>query len=321
MLDGTSAAPAAINDAGVAVGQAGDARDRFYAVRWQRVRGIWNLEKLPGGLGATAIEINNRGTIVGYRPTSGHVILWTAQGRTADLGPGLPIDLNEQETVVGSVTNPNLPTNSVSADAALWAQTSSTTWSTAKLLPKFPGEFGSQAYAISASGTHILGHAYIAGGVELPVRWDLVGGNWQAPQILPNSDWSAAYDINNNGEVVGSGATCNPFVPPGCGAVAKFWSSNGTLTQLSVPGLVGSHAPRINNAGQAVGFAWNEDRQFAFRWSPRTGKFEDLGTLLGDVQYEATDINSQGQVVGNTTTVTFVPDFSWRQRPLLWTVR
>lgn len=320
MLDGTYASPAAINDAGVAVGQASDARQRGYAVRWQRVRGIWSLEKLPGGLDAIATEINNRGTVVGWRVTSGHVVLWTAQGRTVDLGPGFPIDLSEQETVVGSRTNENVP-GWMKAEAVLWNQTSSSTWSPATVLPKFAGEEGSQAYAISASGTHILGHAYDANGVELPVRWDLVGGSWQGPRILPNSLWSAAFDINNNGEVVGSGATCDPRVPPGCGAAAKFWSSNGTLTQLSIPGLVGSHAPRINNAGQAIGFAWTEDRQFAFRWSPRTGKFEDLGTLLGDVEYEATDINSQGQVVGNTTTVTFIPDFTVRKRPLLWTVR
>jgi probable HAF family extracellular repeat protein len=318
MLDGAAASPVAINDAGVAIGAALDAKDRVYAVRWQRIRGIWNVEKLTGGSDAIATEINNRGTIVGYRISTGHVVLWTLAGRTVELGPGIPSDLSEQETVVGSQRNDNVP-GWMKAEAVLWKQTSSSSWSNATVLPKFAGEQGSQAYAISASGTHILGHAYDADAVELPVRWDLVGGNWQGPRILPNNLWSAAFDINNNGDAVGSGLPlgCDPRVPPYCSAQAKFWSSNGTFTQLSVPGLTGSHAPRINNAGQAIGFAWTEDRQFAFRWSPRTGKFEDLGTLLGDSWYEAADINSQGQVVGHTSSFTS----GFLERPLLWTVR
>jgi probable HAF family extracellular repeat protein len=319
MLDGTSAAPAAINDAGVAVGQAYDARDRAYAVRWQRIRGIWNLEKLPGGSDAVATEINNRGTIVGYRISTGHVVLWTAQGRTVELGPGIPDDLSEQETVVGSRTNENIP-DFFKAEAVLWTQTSATTWSNAKVLPKLAGERSSGANAISASGTHILGFAFDNNGVELPVRWDLVAGSWQGPQILANSPFSGAFDINNNGEVVGSGFPCDPFSGPDCrSAQAKFWRSNGTLAQLNIPGLIGSHARRINNAGQAIGFAWTENGlHFAFRWSPRTGKFEDLGTLLGDSEYEPADINSQGQVVGSTFTETAD---AYRIRPVLWTVR
>ncbi|MEA2713020.1 MAG: hypothetical protein QOK27_981, partial [Gemmatimonadales bacterium] len=209
MLDGTSAAPAAINDAGVAVGQAFDARGKVYAARWQRIRGIWNLEKLPGGLDAIATEINNSGTIVGWRPTTGHVVLWTVAGRTVELGQGFPSDLSEQETVVGSQRNENV-SGWMKLEAVLWKRTTSSSWSSASVLPKFAGEQGSQAYAISASGTHILGDAFDADGVELPVRWDLVGGNWQGPRILPNSRFSAAYDINNNGEVVGSGFVCDP---------------------------------------------------------------------------------------------------------------
>jgi uncharacterized membrane protein len=316
MLGGTSASPSGINDAGVIVGQAVDEQERFHAVRWRGARGIWTIERLPGGDDAVAMRINNRGTIAGIRTGSSHAVLWTLGGRIVELGPGIPWDINDQETVVGSRTNEAI-TGFLQREPVVWIKTSPTTWGKPRVLRQLPNGQGSEVYAIDDAGLRLVGHAYDADGVERAVRWRLVGGVWQGPEIIPNSDWSAAFDINSSGDMAGSGCLQNPF-PSGCSAKASVWRANGSRIVLDQPGVVGSHAAALNDAGVAVGFAWTEDRTFAFRWVPRTGAFEDIGTLIGDFQYEAADVNNHGQAVG-LTIGEHGSDFLLR--PVLWSLR
>jgi uncharacterized membrane protein len=319
MLGGTSASPSGINDAGVIVGQAVDEQERFNAVRWRRVRGIWAIERLPGGLDAVAMEINNRGTIAGIRTGSLHAVLWTLAGRIVELGPGFPFDINEQETVVGSRTNEAIP-GFLKREPVVWTKTSPTTWSKPRVLRQLPNGQGAEVQAMDDAGLRLIGHAYDADGVERAVRWTLAGGAWQGPVIIPNSDWSRAVDINSSGDVAGSGCPVDPRIAGCPGAKASVWLANGTRIVLDQPGVVASHAEALNDAGVAVGFAFTEDfaRGFAFRWVPRTGAFEDIGTLIGDFQYEAADVNNHGQAVGLTIGE---HGSEFLLRPVLWSLR
>jgi uncharacterized membrane protein len=151
------------------------------------------------------------------------------------------------------------------------------------------------------------------------VRWEQRNGEWQVPAIIQNSALSAVTEINNNGEYAGSGFTCD-FEQPGCSGQAMFWSASETRNVLDA--FAGATiAAGLNDAGDIVGFAEGFDPEFtrfAFRWSPRTGAFEDIGLLLGDLFAEANDINNQRLVVGYSDGI---HGSEFLTRAVLWTLR
>ena len=104
---------------------------------------------------------------------------------------------------------------------------------------------------------------------------------------------SAAYGINNNGQVVGNLSSGDAFI-----------YSGGTMTNLgTLLGVFGTAANAINNSGEVVGYfnpSWPYSGQHAFLYSG--GILSDLGTLGGDTS-EAYGINDSGQVVGYAKTI------------------
>ena len=80
-----------------------------------------------------------------------------------------------------------------------------------------------------------------------------------------------------------------------------------TVTDIGTLGGAESHAARINNRGQIVGYSNTmSGEQHAFLWEASTG-MRDLGTLGGvpgdrDLRDEATCVNNKGQVVGTAKT-------------------
>jgi uncharacterized membrane protein len=313
-LGGSYSNATGINDAGIVIGTSTDDREEQYAIRWRRVRNIWQVEKLPGGVFAG--KINNKGTIVGINQAL-HLVLWPLQGGVVNLGHGASLDINEQETIVGWVrVEGSEPIGTV---AAIWTKLSPTTWSAARRLPDLAAGASAEAIAINDAGTKVVGHAWDAEGVEHAVRWELRNGEWQIPIIIQDSRSSAVTEVNNNGELAGSGFACD-FEQPGCFGRAMFWSAaeaRSVLTAHEDFSITGA----INDAGDVVGFAGRGDPEgtwFAFRWSPRSGVFEDMGMLIGHSYAEASDINNHKQAVGYSQSI---DDFGGQFRAVLWTLR
>lgn len=95
--------------------------------------------------------------------------------------------------------------------------------------------------------------------------------------------WGIAQDINDRGQVVGTGD-----------AGAFLWD-RGVWTALFEPGALISSAEAINNASQVVGTYYPSagNRQHGFLW--QRGKLTDLGYLI------PVDINDRGEILAYRT--------------------
>jgi probable HAF family extracellular repeat protein len=169
-------------------------------------------------------------------------------------------------------------------------------------------------------------------------------GNFQG------GDYSAAYGINDSGEVVGSGNVTDSIVPflwiagggfrripllPGdnCGQAlaintyrhvagyssgpngerAFLWTQGTGVRNLGVlPGGNYSSACDINDADEVAGTSASATGEHAVVWL-RTGDIIDLGTLPGDNSSAATAINNNRDVVGYSSGPNGIRAFLWTQ--------
>lgn len=156
--------------------------------------------------------------------------------------------------------------------------------------------------------------------------WDK-GGHPANIGRLPGGDYSEAFGINDNGDVVGSSNVAG---------VLKPFRFSGTLVPLELPGGDDSgQANAINNTGAVAGWSSGARGQHAVLWSSSgatvlpgrlgmalglngkneaagstqdggvehaviwaNGQATDLGTLVGHTESRAVGINDAGQVVG-----------------------
>ncbi|MFL9710500.1 PEP-CTERM sorting domain-containing protein [Methylobacillus sp. Pita1] len=124
--------------------------------------------------------------------------------------------------------------------------------------------------------------------------------------------YSAAFSINDHGQVVGVSYTRSGFYEPTIGGLETIPSSpsydgqatlwqNSTATTL--PGLSGQYAQAkgINNLGQVVGWSLGADNQItATLWS---NNLPTALTSLDGYRGEANAINDQGNIVGSLSKV------------------
>ncbi len=237
-----------------------------------------------GSLGSYSFgfAINPQGRVAGFSGTndgeSWSPTLWR-RDRPADLGPDAyncqGRALSRREVVVGHCT----PVGGGDQHAVRWSAGTVT-----ELAGAPSGAYGINDHdaAVGASYLPALGatHAMLWIGDQATDLGTLRGGTY-----------SAAYDINGAGKVVGESMNSQGVMH------ATLWH-NARARDLGTLGGRDSSATAINNAGLVVGYSRTvRNRVRAALWEGR--KVIDLGSLAGDQSY-AWDINNLGVIVGSS---------------------
>jgi probable HAF family extracellular repeat protein len=170
------------------------------------------------------------------------------------------------------------------------------------------GGGGSTAYGINDLGD-VVGVSSLAGNT-VSHAFMYTNGVMVDLGALGTGLYSAAQDINNSGDVVGSS-----YTTPGYTAQHAFVYSGGIMTDLGVLGGTESVALGINDNGDVVGqYRPSSSVVRAFLYA--NGTMQDLNSLLpvgsGWTLLSATDINDYGQITG-------VGELNGNQRAFLMT--
>jgi probable HAF family extracellular repeat protein len=268
MLAGESGAvPSAMNDRGDVVGQSG-----AHAVLWRDGR-ITDLGTLGGGYSA-AVDVNERGDVVGYSDIAdgliSHAFLWR-DGRMTDLGtlPGhersYATAVNDRGDVVGySVGGDELR-------AVLWESDGTVVDLTART--------GLLRVEDLDNAGRFVGDVSADGMNSYPALWH------RGRLTVLSETFGTASSINDRGEIAGYF-----FV----GTMGSFVWSRGQLTEIPLTPGGAMQAQAINNRGQVVGFGGLG----GFIWNAGSASAATLPGLAGTAAY---DINDHGQIIGIAT--------------------
>jgi probable HAF family extracellular repeat protein len=197
-------------------------------------------------------------------------------------------DINDAGTVVGTAQ-----TNAFAGNHGFVA--TGTTMTTLPALPGSDVELSSGAIAINNSG-QIVGVSPASGGAfaSHAVLWSAAGAIQDLGTLGGTN--SAAIDINDAGQVIGSSQTA------GNSATHFFlWSSGSGMQDLNTlidPNV--TSVVEINTSGQIIGtYSPTNGGSHAFIYTPGSG-LRDLGTLGGTTS-APTGLNDKGDVVGSST--------------------
>jgi probable HAF family extracellular repeat protein len=187
-------------------------------------------------------DINDLGQVVGNDP---HAWLWE-NGVVESVDPtGWAWGINDRSEVVGRNSDNH---------AALWIRDAQGVWQMSDL-----GTLG-----IGAAALDINNHGQIVGGFSInsetshPFLWQ--DGTMLDLGILPNFDFSAADDINESGQAVGTAATTDYSEWRGfLWQQDTMWDLNDVV--VSGPSLEIRGARGINESGQIAGWAKTPDAQ------------------------------------------------------------
>jgi probable HAF family extracellular repeat protein len=137
------------------------------------------------------------------------------------------------------------------------------------------------------------------------VVWGPSGKVQQQLYPLEGDYLSAAFGINDNGDVVGCSGTCGiPNTPALC-LHAVLWRNGRVINLPSLGGAINNYPVVINNAGQIAGISdpSGDATTYAVLW--QNGTITSLGALPGDALSVTQDMNAKGQVVGLSCDVNF----------------
>lgn len=239
--------------------------------------------------------INDSGDVVGIRAPdlnelTGMRGLWWTKGRQIELPP-LPGDIASRANQInnrGQVVGASLRSDG-NPEPVLWENGR-------------PRSLGLPPGAVSGQALDTNDRGEIVGVYQLNDSWtgEQRSFIWRDGVIsdllpLPPGSFSAAWGINNRGEVVGQAfGTVDGRTIAG----AYVWT-NGTIRSLgSLGGQPGNTmAFAINERGEITGQSQTASEEYhAFLW--RRGTIIDIGTLPGGGNSVGLDINNRGDIVG-----------------------
>jgi len=255
--------------------------------------------------------VNNHGTVAGYayNGTSTEDLFLTSvpfnwrQGKLSllPLLDGWPaafaFGVNDREQVVGSANRTDSNGNIIQT-AVLWDR-----GKPLNVGARFQGAITSFASDANNRG-RVVGAYFEQNGTE--VSFTTLGNTTQLLPLLAGMTNAEPARINDLGEIVGQQFSATEAIPclwypKGDGYVAvNLGSLGGTL----------GFAVGINELGFTVGYSTVSGDQHvqAFLWF---GVLMNLGTLPGDTDSLAYDINDRNQVVGLSGTTTTTRTFLW----------
>jgi len=300
-----------------------------HAFRSQSDGVLADLGALPGGGSSAPTWISANGLVAGLSENGAtdplyaglpevHAVLWE-QGKTTDLGT-LPEGgyqsqanaVNSSGQVVGSALNTTPDPNSMQPGAFwLWGgitppyqyQVRAFLWDRQdgmQDLGTLNGSTDAQAYYINERG-QVVGDSYISsasGACGYPLAtnsflWEKGKGMKSLGSL--GGTCSAAFDLNNQGQVVGQSSLTGDL-----SYRAFLWDKQEGMQDLG--GSLGGccmAALAINDHGEAVGNAFTPTGSHAALWR-HVGDFTDLGTLSGDCYAFAAAIDETEQIGGGS---------------------
>jgi probable HAF family extracellular repeat protein len=187
-----------INIRGHVAGLSTTASGEYHAVTWTGDGQITDLGTLPGDSFAQANAINDRGQVVGW--SSGETtraFLWE-HGVMSELptldGPfGMAIDITRRGLIVGTGDDNG------TRPPVVWSRDGVTA------LPLLPDAYLGEVGRANDGGLVAGWMVYYPSEIVVPVIW--VDGRVVPLPSLPTppnyTDWTAAYDVNNRGHLVG----------------------------------------------------------------------------------------------------------------------
>jgi probable HAF family extracellular repeat protein len=311
----------AVNDQGIVVGDyqgycTPDCGSPAQAWMYQQSSGALNeLTFDPSETYASANGISNSGIIAGSEggpQSAGQVpVFWTTSGGAMSLtgcASCWAVAANDGGTIVGQFGDSGSPGSA----ALMWTPPGYAQTSLPGLECDYCDRLDISITAINDSGTAVgssLSSVYsngqrLSGGL-FAVEWQ--GGTATSLGSLQDSGTSAAYGINNPGDIVGSSR-----VGASSGAPAHaFLYHQGAMIDLgTLQGDTDSSAASINDGGQIVGQSENttlNDSSRAFLYE--NGQMYDLNSLIdpadplaGSVTLQAAvSISSNGWIAVNGT--------------------
>lgn len=261
---------------------------------------VTDLGLLPGGYASQGWAVNNLGQVTGVAMdgTGNLAAIWSG-GTIITAGGwnnGPPEAINDSRQVVGTLNEGSYNRTGMFWDAS--GQVS--------ILPPIPGGLVARVFAhdINASGA-IVGRSRDASFLHHAVLWQ--GATFVRDLgFMGSGDYSEAWGINDQGDIVGAANTVSMGSPHG------FLWRNGSFTDLgSLAGPSGTSTARdINNSGLIAG---SSNGGIAVVW--RNGVIETLPALPGGTVYNTvTDLNNNGDVVGYGQS----PSGVHLDTPILW---
>lgn len=279
-----------------------------HAFRWTNgtMTDLGALYTSPSGLSFSAGSgINDAGDVAGSTWVNSteppHAFVYS-NGVMTDLGTGYgtgsrsnATDLNDSGLVVGvhgaSQQSPKRAAvwqNGVIQDIGTLGGSSSAPYSTE-----------SEANAVNDAG-YVVGAALPTSGIPLHAFIWFNGVMSDLGTLGGNGEATRAYGINNANQIVGAS-------PNAAGQVHAFRWTNGVMLDLGTLGGSSSIGNDINANGEVVGISLvaGNGAYRPFIW--RNGQLNDLNALTdnlpsGVTLYNATGINDDGVIVGNTCT-------------------
>lgn len=259
-----STATAGINNDGTVAGTVFNAAGTWdYAVLWDRHGTPTRLPGLPGGRGAYAQAINDRGVVIGDVGTASaitHAARWDAQGRLVDLGSAFADAISQAYAVNARAEVVGFSSDGSGIRAVKWNADGTTA-----PLAALPGEVAGFAYAIADDGTAV-GTATVATAQNInrqhAVRWDPRGRVTDLGPLLGGTDSSSISTPGRDGTTVGSSLTAAGHTH------AVLWDRGGVVSDLgTLPQDTDSSARFLTRQGLIVGNSWGSDNvQHAVIW-------------------------------------------------------